>query len=81
MQKKKMVIIINDNYEVRTDFKGNTDELMRCYRALARHIKEQARTSAILADAANYTPNSAPSLDKKHAAEVRREAKENGMTD
>ena len=53
---KKMVISINENYEVRSAFKGNTDELMRCYRALARHIKEQAKNSAVLADAANYTP-------------------------
>lgn len=71
MQKKKMVIIINDSYEVRTNFKGNTDELMRCYRALARHIKEQAKTSAVLANAANYTAEIPPRTDKAHATAKR----------
>ena len=55
MHKKRMAIIINENYEVRTNFHGSTDELMRCYKALARHIREQAKITAVLASAANYT--------------------------
>ena len=58
MHKKRMTIIINENYEVQTNFRGSTDELLRCYRALARHIREQAKITAVLASAANYTePN------------------------
>jgi len=58
MHKKRMTIIINENYEVQTNFHGTTDELLRCYRALARHIREQAKITAVLASAANYTePN------------------------
>lgn len=58
MHKKRMTLIINQNYEVQTSFHGSTDEMLRCYRALARHIREQAKITAVLASAANYTePN------------------------
>lgn len=60
MRRKRMTIIINENYEVQTMFHGSTDEMLRCYKALARHIREQAKITAVLASAANYTePNTA----------------------
>lgn len=54
MHKKRMTIIINENYEVQTSYKGSTDEMLRCYRSLARHIREQAKITAVLASAASY---------------------------
>lgn len=64
MHKKRMTIIINENYEVQTNFRGSTDELLRCYRALARHIREQAKITAVLASAANYTEPNAQQATK-----------------
>lgn len=55
MKKIKMTITINDKFEVNTTFKGNTDELAKCNRALTLHIKDQQRYSNALANASNFT--------------------------
>ena len=89
MRKKRMVIIIYDNYELETKFNGTSDELSKCNRALTRHIKQQANVCAALANASSYTPESAteplrkPETRKQResANAIRREAQEFGTAD
>ena len=53
MRKIRMTITITDKYEVSTSFRGTSDELSKCNRALARHLKEQSRAQHIAANAAS----------------------------
>lgn len=73
MRKRRMIVIVNENYEVSTKFHGSTEELSRCNKALARHIKEQARVSSILANAANYQ-DERPALVTRKQPEVNPDA-------
>lgn len=87
MRKKRMVIIIYDNYELETKFHGTSDELAKCNRALTRHIKQQASVCAVLANASSYTsePSTEPLMKpetrktRECAGAIRREAKEIGI--
>jgi len=54
MARIKMTITINSNFDVSTTFRGSSAELQKCNRALAKHIREQERTTRILASATTY---------------------------
>lgn len=70
MRKKRMVIIIYNNYELETKFHGTSDEQTKCNRALTRHIKQQANVCTVLANASSYTPE--PSKEPLRKPETRK---------
>ena len=41
--KKRMTLTVNHDYTVSTKYSGNTEDMLRCYRALTRFVKTAAQ--------------------------------------
>lgn len=49
--KKRMTLTVNHDYTVSTKYSGNTEDMLRCYRALTRFVKARAQDMANSASA------------------------------